>query len=140
MSTWYDADGDGTTNTAYNYNNDINMTTNRMAYIQGYPLTNGAPVAYSSLAANSMETLDGIFYTDHAAAILMEGNPNTFNGVIVSRNEMIYAYNNINFVYDSRVNSRYQNNPNYIINLGLPYGLPIKVNSFTELAPNGAGL
>jgi hypothetical protein len=43
-------------------------------------------------------------------------------------------------IYDSRVNSRYHNNPNQFINLGLPWGKPTQVNSFTELAPNGTGL
>jgi hypothetical protein len=43
-------------------------------------------------------------------------------------------------IYDSRVNSRYHDNPNQFINLGLPSGKPIQVTSFTELAPNGTGL
>ena len=40
------------------------------------------------------------------------------------------------FCYDSRVNSRYHNNPNDIINLGLPFGKTLAVNSMVELTPN----
>jgi len=141
MSTWYDADGDGTTNGNYNYNTDINMTASRASYIQGYPLdANGNPEPYSSVVNTGMGTLQGIFYTDHAAAIRMRASMNIFDGVIVSRNEQIIFDNLLTFIYDSRVNSRYNNNPNNFINLGLPWGRPIQVTSFTELAPNSTGL
>jgi len=141
MSTWYDADGDGIMESNYNYNNDINMTSTRASYIQGYPTTvNGVPVAYSQVATDNMGTLQGIFYTDHAAAIRMDQTSSVFNGVIVSRNEQIVFQVYLDLVYDSRVNSRYHNNPNQYINLGLPWGEPLQVNSFTELPPNGTGL
>jgi hypothetical protein len=140
MSTWYDADGDGIMEGNYNYNTDINMTATRASYIKNYPTANGSPVAYSQVATDNMGTLQGIFYTDHAAAMRMDQDNAIFNGVIVSRNEQIVFQVNLDLIYDSRVNSRYDNNPNQFINLGLPWGKPIQVNSFTELAPNGAGL
>jgi hypothetical protein len=140
MSTWYDADGDGIMEGNYNYNTDINMTAARASYIKNYPTANGSPVAYSQVATDNMGTLQGIFYTDHAAAMRMDQDNAIFNGVIVSRNEQIVFQVNLDLIYDSRVNSRYDNNPNQFINLGLPWGKPILVNSFTELAPNGAGL
>jgi hypothetical protein len=140
MGTWYDADGDGLMEANYNYNNDINMTSTRASYINGYPTANGAPVAYSQVASDNMGTLEGIFYTDHAAAMRMDQNNSVFHGVIVSRNEQIVFQYYLDLVYDSRVNSRYNNNPNQFINLGLPWGKPIQVTSFSELAPNGTGL
>jgi hypothetical protein len=141
MSTWYDADGDGTTNANYSYNNDINMTATRASYIQGYPKTIlGTPVAYSSVATDNMGTLQGIFYTDHAAAMRLAQSTATFNGAIVSRNEQIVFQNYLDLVYDSRVNSRYNTNPNQFINLGLPWGKPLSVTSFAEIAPNSTGL
>jgi hypothetical protein len=139
-STWYDADGDGTTNSNYNYNNDINMTTARASHIVGYPTASGVPVPYNVVASDNMGTLQGIFYTDHAAAMRLDQSTAIFNGVIVSRNEQIVFQNYLDLVYDSRVNSRYNNNPNQIINLGLPWGEPISVSSFIELPPNGTGL
>jgi hypothetical protein len=63
-----------------------------------------------------------------------------FHGVIVSRNEQIVYQNELDLIYDSRVNSRYQNNPNQYIDLGLPWGRPTQVNSFTELTPQNTGL
>jgi hypothetical protein len=140
MSTWYDADGDGTTNANYNYNTDINMTSTRASYIAGYPTANGAPVAYNQVATDNMGTLEGIFYTDHAAAMREDQDYASINGVIVSRNEQMVFQYYLTLTYDSRVNSRYNNNPNQFINLGLPWGKPIQVSSFTELAPNGTGL
>jgi len=140
MSTWYDSDGDGIIENNYNYNTDINMTSTRASYILRYPTVGGAPVSYSQLATDNMGTLQGIFYTDHAAAMRMDQSTAIFNGVIVSRNEQIVFQNYLNLIYDSRVNSRYNNNPNQFINLGLPWGKPLLVNSFAELTPNGTGL
>jgi hypothetical protein len=139
-STWYDADGDGIMEANYNYNTDINMTPARASYIRGYPTVNGSPAAYSQVATDNMGTLEGIFYTDHAAAMRMAQSVAVFHGVIVSRNEQIVFQNYLTLTYDSRVNSRYNNNPNQFINLGLPWGKPLQANSFAELAPNGTGL
>jgi hypothetical protein len=140
MSTWYDADGDGIMEGNYNYNTDINMTSTRASYINGYPTANGSPVPYNQVASDNMGTLQGIFYTDHAAAMRMDQSSAVFNGVIVSRNEQIVFQNYLTLVYDSRVNSRYHNNPNDFINLGLPWGKPLQVNTFAELPPIGTGL
>ena len=41
-----------------------------------------------------------------------------FHGVIVSRNEAIVYNNQLLFEYDSRVNSRYNSDPNQFIDLG----------------------
>ena len=140
MSTWYDSDGDGIMESNYRYSADINMTSTRASYILRYPTVNGTPVAYSQVATDNMGTLQGIFYTDHAAAMRLDQSTSIFDGVIVSRNEQIVFQNYLNLIYDSRVNSRYNNNPNQFINLGLPWGKPLLVNSFTELTPNATGL
>ena len=142
MGTWYDDDGDGIITTGnYNYNRDINMTASRASYILGYPKDNtGAPVPYGNVATDNMGTLQGIFYTDHAAAMRLNKSTVDFSGSIISRNEQIIFSSVLNFTYDSRVHSRYANNPNQFINLGLPWGKPLQVNTFVELAPDGAGL
>jgi hypothetical protein len=141
MSTWYDADGNGVVNANYNYNTDINMTAARASAIQGYPTDGGGnPVGYNQVATDNIGLFDGIFYTDHAMAIRSAAGSTTFNGAVISRNEQIVFNSVCNFIYDSRVNSRYHNNPNDIINLGLPYGKTLAVNSMVELAPNSTGL
>jgi hypothetical protein len=140
MSTWYDADGDGVMEGNYDYNSDINMTAVRASYIKNYPTTLGVPVPYNQVATDNMGTLQGVFYTDHAAAMRMTQSNAELDGVIVSRNEQMVFQSYLNFVYDSRVNSRYNNNPNQFINLGLPWGKPLQVTSFTELTPNRTGL
>ena len=140
MSTWYDADGDGIMESNYNYATDINMTSARASYIVGYPSVGTNPVPYSQVATDNMGTLQGIFYTDHAAAMRLAQSTAVFNGVIISRNEQIVFQNYLNLIYDSRVHSRYNNNSGQFVNLGLPWGKPLRVDSFTELPPNGAGL
>ena len=116
------------------------MTTARASAIQGYPTDGGGnPVGYNQVATDNMGSFDGIFYTDHAMAIRAD-NGAIFHGSVISRNEQIVFNGSCNFVYDSRVNSRYHNNPNDIINLGLPYGKTLAVNSMVELAPNFTGL
>ena len=141
MSTWFDADGNGIVNSSYNYNTDINMTPTRASAIAGYPVdTSGAPVSYNAVASNNMNQLDAIFYTNHAAAMRLADNDAVFHGVIVSRDEAIIFNNTLKFFYDSRVNSRYNQDPNRYIDLGLPVALRLSVNGFTELAPNSTGL
>ena len=137
MGTWYDADGDGMIEGNYSYANDINMDSTRAQYIQGYPTdSHGNRLAYNQVATDQMGTLDGIFYTDHALAMRLAQSGALFYGGIISRNEQIIFNDSLHMYYDSRVHSRYHNNPNQFINLGLPYGLPIMVNTFAELPPD----
>jgi hypothetical protein len=140
-STWYDADGDGTMNDNYNYSNDIKMNHTRAARISGYPTDgSGDPVDYNTVATDNMGTLEGVFYTNHAAAMRLANNNAYIRGSIISRNEQIIFQTYLTMIYDSRVHSRYGTNPNRIINLGLPWGRPIAVNSFTELVPDATNL
>ena len=141
MSAWYDADGDGRINANYNYSTDINMDSTRASYIQGYPTDNkGNTLAYNQVATDNMGTLDGVFYTDHALAMRLAQSIANFYGGVISRNEQIIFQSTIVMNYDSRIHSRYHNNPNQFINLGLPYGKPILVNSFAELPPDSTDL
>ena len=146
MSTWYDADGNGVVNANYNYNTDINMTTARANKILGYPTTtsgdgdNIRPVDYGSIATSGAGTFDGIFYCNHAVAIRSWAGSTTFHGAVISRDEQIVFGAACNFIYDSRIHSRYHNNPNQYINLGLPFGKALAVNSMVELEPNNSGL
>jgi hypothetical protein len=143
VSAWYDADGDGICEGNYNYATDINMDSTRASYILGYPTDSSnqpQPLPYNQVATDNMGTLDGMFYTDHALAMRLAQSAANFYGGVISRNEQIVFQSTCAFNYDSRFNSRYHNNPNQFINLGLPYGKPIQVNIFSELAPDSTGL
>ena len=139
--TSYDADGDGIIRGNYNYATEINMDLARAAKIKGYPTSGGTNLAnYQDVATSNMGNLDGVFYTNHAAAMRLKFDTSTVHGSVISRNEQIIFQHYLNFIYDSRVHSRYANNPNLVINLGLPWGRPLAVNSFSELTPDSTGL
>jgi hypothetical protein len=134
-SAWYDADGDGVVDANYNYSNDIQMTTNRANKIYNYPTTSGSPTDYSSVASNSMNRMDGVYYCNHAVAMRL-GQANTvWNGSVISRNEAIVFSSTLKFVYDPRIHSRYSTDPNRYIDLGLPMANRVRVESFLEIAP-----
>jgi hypothetical protein len=135
-SAWYDADEDGVMDGNYDYNTQLNMTTSRASKIQGYPTTqSGTPVAYSSVASNNMNRLDGIFYTNHAAAMRLARANAVINGVLVSRDEAIIFDGSLRLNYDSRVHSRYNRNPNLLVDLGLPVAGLISLSDYRELPP-----
>ncbi len=139
-SAAYDADGDGVIHVGgYNYNTEINMTDTRASLLEDYPVDKyGKRVAYSSVASNNMNSLDGIFYTDHAYAMLLLNANALFHGVVVSRNEAIVYSSTCKFIYDSRVNSRYNKDPNRFIDLGLPVAGVLTIASYAELTPPDA--
>jgi len=140
-SAWYDADGDGKVGHNYVYDTDINMNAARAASILNYPTnSDGTPQAFNQVATDNMGSIDGILYCNHAVAMRMANPSSVWHGTIVSRNEQIVFQSVLTFNYDSRVNSRYHNNPNSFINLGLPWGKAIQIDNFTELAPNWANL
>ncbi len=112
------------------------MGSARAALILNYPTNTSGYLPYSSVASDNLGTLQGIFYTDQAVAMRLDQSQATIDGVIVSRNEQIVFSQYMNFIYDSRVNSRYNSNPNTYINIGLPSGKPI-VGSFAELSTSG---
>ena len=121
MSTWYDADGDGTVNANFNYSTDINMDASRANKISGYPKdASNNPLSYNSVATDNMGTLEGVFYTNHAVAMRLANANAILHGSIISRNEQIIFQQYLTMIYDSRIHSRYANNPNSVINLGLP--------------------
>jgi hypothetical protein len=140
-STWFDADGSGTINANYNYSNDLTMTATRAAAIGGYPVNgSGVPVAYNTVASNDMNQLDAVFYTNHAAAMRLARNDAIFHGLIVSRDEAIIFNSTLRFMYDSRVHSRYNQDPNRFVDLALPVSVRLTINNFTELTPDARGL
>ena len=139
-SAWYDADGDGVQDANFNYSTQLSMTTARAGMIANYPTNSTGLKSYSEVATINMNLLDGIFYTNHAAAMRLAENNAVFHGVVVSRDEAIVFNSSLKFYYDSRVHSRYNNNPNIFVDLGLPVANVLSLSQFTELPPDSAGL
>jgi hypothetical protein len=139
-STTYDADGDGTIDAAYNYTTDLTMNSSRASAISGYPTSSGTPAAYNTVASNSMNLLDGVFYTNHAAAMRLATANALFHGALVSRDEAIVFSSTCKFYYDSRIHSRYNNDPNRFIDLGLPVAEVVSLSGFQETGPDCSSL
>jgi hypothetical protein len=74
---------------------------------------------FGNLATNDISKVEGIYYTQNAFAGRV-GNDIKFDGSIISKDEAIIYRNNVTFNYDERANSRYNNDPNRFVDLGLP--------------------
>ena len=133
----YDADGNGAVDHAYNYSNDIAMTSSRATGILGYPVDgSGNPVSYSSVATSSYNRMDGIFYCNHALACRMAmGGQAKLNGAVICRDEAIVFNDSLKFNYDPRVHSRYSTDPNRVVDLGLPIANLVRFQRVDEIAP-----
>jgi hypothetical protein len=97
------------------------------------------PLPFSQVASPNIGLVEGVYYCNHGFPMLVGANQGamTFHGTVVSHDEAIVSYAPINFVYDSRINSRYHNNPNSFISLNLPYSPNVlQVNQFQELTPD----
>jgi len=132
----FDADGNGVVNGNYNYSNDIQMTENRANKIQGYPKSGSDPVSFSSIATCSYNRMDGIFYCNHATACrLAKSGGVAWNGSIICRDEAVVFNDSLRFNYDPRIHSRYSNDPNRFIDLGLPVANLVRVDNIIEIVP-----
>jgi hypothetical protein len=141
VGTGFDADGNGVIDGNYDYYRDITMTSTRAAKIARYPTDAFQnPVPYGTLATSTMNTLDGVFYTNHGAAMLLLQANAVFHGTLVSRNEAVIFNSHCGFNYDSRVHSRYSTDPNRYVNLGLPTARSVRLVNFTELPPDRSNL
>ena len=140
-SAWHDVDGDGVIDTSYSYSRDVEMDKTRAKKIQGYPTKDDDDdddsklEDFDKLSSNNFNTLNGIFYCNHAAAMRAAKNDFVLNGSLICRDEAVIFSRSAKLVYDSRIHSRYANDPNRYIDLGLPQAGKCKMVSFTELAP-----
>jgi hypothetical protein len=135
-SAWFDADGDGVIDLAYDYNAQLVMTPQRAARVQGYPVDSGSVLKdYHDVASNLMNRIDAVFYCNHAVAMRLGQNDTTWNGTVISRDEAIVFNSTLMFRYDPRIHSRYSNDPNRYIDLGLPIANRVAIQTQTEVAP-----
>jgi len=129
-------DGDGHVGQNYDYNTDINMTSARARKILGYPQDkDGNPVAFSGISTDNMGLIDGVLYTDHAVAMRLAKSSAIWHGTVVSRNEQIIFQNSLVFNYDSRIHSRYHNNPNQYIKFGSAFRQEPDDAAFCRIEP-----
>ena len=139
-STWNDADGDGAVDSAYNYDNQLKMSTARATTIQGYPVSNGTPVDFNTVASADLRSMQGIYYTNHVMGLYTANGPQNFDGTLICRDEAWIFTGALNLRYDSRIHSRYHkknfgNDPNRIIDLGLPVAELVRILARSEVFP-----
>ncbi len=82
------------------------------------------------IATNNISKMEGIYYTNHACAGW--GNGLVFNGSVISKDESMAVYNSVTFNYDERVHSRYTSDPNWLIDLNLPFSDRIDIVGWWE--------
>jgi len=87
--------------------------------------------SFGDIATNNVNRFDGVYYTNHACAGRV-GNAARFNGSIISKDETIVYRNNITLNYDERINSRYRSDPNWLIDLQLPFANRVGVVGWWE--------
>jgi len=135
-TAWYDADGDGVVDLNYNYDQQIFMTGNRAQLIYDYPVDDtGNPKSFDDCASNDINRIDGVYYCNHAVAMRCAGNNLVWNGSVISRDEAIVFNSTALFKYDPRIHSRYSNDPNRFIDLGLPVANRVAIQHMEEVAP-----
>ncbi|MCX7016512.1 MAG: hypothetical protein NTW86_28805, partial [Candidatus Sumerlaeota bacterium] len=145
--TWFDADEDGTVDGDYQWrdfapdpNNNTPFQTGDLSAYAYYPTKQDSSElkAWSDLAGGPhgpgyIDKFEGIFYTNHAFAGRTTRNNSQINGAVICKDEAIIFTTNITFNYDERAHSRYNDDPNKIVDLGLPIGEKIRVLSWEEL-------
>ena len=109
-----DLDGDGAWDHDYTWS-DVQT----QADISTFDNLPAGVTQFSQLASNSASKIEGIYYTNHAWAG-RTGNAALVNGSIISKDEAIIYRSGLTFNYDERANSRYNDDPNRFIDLGLP--------------------
>jgi hypothetical protein len=84
---------------------------------------------FSDVATNSLNKIDGVFYTNHAFAGKL-GNGASINGAIISKDEAIIYSNTLVVNYDERIHSRYSTGQNALIDL--PYAKRVDIIRWWE--------
>ena len=134
-TAWYDADGDGEIDLNYDYANDLQMTDSRANAIYNYPMQGNNPRPYSNLATSDMNTMNGVYYTNHAMALHMRRSGFQLNGSAICRDEAIIYSGSATYRYDPRVHSRYASYPEHFIDLQLPVANLVRIESLQEIDP-----
>jgi hypothetical protein len=135
-SSWYDADADGVVDGVMDYATQIQMTNARANLIDGYPKVGSTPRSFNDLSTSDFNRVDGILYCNHAYGAWSNKSNFVFNGSLICRDEAWIFRNTNTMVYDERVHSRYNNDPNALVDLGLPPASRVEISNRFEVEPN----
>ena len=109
-----DLDADGTFDGNYTWSNiETSVPINQFSNLPA------GTTKFSDLSSNSINTVEGILYTNHAIPGRL-GPGAKFNGAMVSKDEALVYSNTLVFNYDERIKSTYRENPNWLIDVKLP--------------------
>ena len=125
-SQYEDLDGDGVKDNNYDWPN-IQIQTS----IGNFANCPSGVSNFWDIATNSVNHLDGIFYTNHAFAGRV-GSEATMNGAVISKDEAIIYSNTLDINYDERINSRYSTGQNRLIDVGLPFAKKVDILRWWE--------
>lgn len=130
-SNWFDIDGDGQVDDNYTWEDiapgiesngdypDSSYTAGDMGHYTNWPKkNNGQPKTFRQVVQTA-SVMDGIYYTNHALAGDLNGHVR-FNGSYIAKDEAVTGFSSITLNYDWRIHSRYNNDPNRLVDLGLP--------------------
>lgn len=121
-----DLDGDGVKDNNYNWSN-----IQTQAPIQNFANCPQGVTQFGDIATNSLNKIDGVFYTNHAFAGRI-GQGATINGAIVSKDEAIIYTNTLTINYDERLHSRYATGQSRLIDVGLPISKKVEIIRWWE--------
>lgn len=125
-SQYEDMDGDGVKDNNYNWSNVQTQTS-----LGNFANCPAGVSNFRDIATNSLNKIDGVFYTNHAFAGRL-GNGAAVNGAIISKDEAIIYSNTLTMNYDERVHSRYSTGQNRLIDVGLPFSKKVVIIRWWE--------
>jgi type II secretory pathway pseudopilin PulG len=149
-TNWYDLDGDGAQDGNYVWSDiapgkksDGNYQTTAYSpgdcsFYTNWPQKRDSkgkpsPGSYKTFSESVVDanTFEAIFYTNHCYAGYMSGNVR-INGSFITKDEAVVFNGSLTMNYDWRVHSRYNDDPNKFIDLGLPIANRIGMLAFTD--------
>jgi len=128
-TTWYDIDGDGEVDDNYNW--DVDVVVGDLSTYNRYPTDGyGKPIPYSNVCQDSIQNVYAVGYTNHAYAGM--GNRIKIYGALITKDEAVVSWGNVSFVYDERLHSRYNLDPNRFVDLGIPPAYKTQIVAWEE--------
>lgn len=125
-SRYEDLDGDGVKDNNYGWSNVQTQTA-----LRNFTNCPAGASNFGDIATNSLNKIDGVFYTNHAFAGKL-GNGAAVNGAIISKDEAIIYSNTLTINYDERIHSRYSTGQNRLIDIGLPVSKKVDIIRWWE--------
>jgi len=126
QSAYEDLDGDGVFDDNYTWT-DV-QTQADITTFANVPV---GVTSFGDLATSFISEIEGIYYTNHACTGRV-GYDVFINGTIISKDEAIVYRNHITLNFDERVHSRYTYDPNWLIDLQLPFAERVGIAGWWE--------